>query len=502
MKFVKNLIIHSSSIIAFALAAFASDTPKQPNIVFILIDDMGVSDIGANGAKFYETPNIDALCKEGVNFTNAYTSVSICAPARASAMTGKHPAKLGMWNHHHHMPDGTKSVAAFLKDAGYVTWHVGKWHCGSPENKTLPQDVGFDVNIAGWESWAPATYFWPYRKNRAMSEDQVPTRSRVPGLEQGGKEGEYLTDRLTDEAVKLIENADTSKPFFLNLWHYAVHSPHMAKPEKIEKYERKLAQYKDMNKEYFYDAKGTRYFENPTMSKNVPVYAAMIESVDESVGKIVETLKKKGVYDNTLIIFYSDNGPTTNTILRTPYRGGKNSTYEGGLREPAFMVWKGKVLPASSSDAFINICDIPYTILDAAQTGFPQGYDGDGKSLLPLSEGKEKSAADREFFWYFPSTRTHWGQYASAAYKDKDNFKYQMLFNGDPDELYDLSSDPDESNNLIETYPDRAKAMEAKIREFLNKYYSKMPKPDEIYIENVERRLRGEPALRVEDKNY
>ncbi len=500
---MKNKLPLAAGLLACTVP-FLAAKESRPNIVFILVDDLGVSDIGAYGADFYETPNIDRLVARGMQFTNAYTPAPICAPARGAAMTGKHPLKLGMWNHYHHIPASETTVAARLKDAGYATWHVGKWHCGSPSNRTLPHDVGFDVNIAGWEAWAPASYFWPYKKDRNRPIEKVPTRSRVPGLEEGGREGEYLTDRLTDEALKLINNHDTEKPFFLNLWHFAVHTPIQAKPEKIEKYQKKAktGRYAAMKMEYLYDAKGTRHVENPNMDDLCPVYAAMIESVDESVGRIVDALKRKGVYDNTLFIFYSDNGPLTQRFIKTPYRGGKNSTYEGGIRMPAALVWEAKIKPGSKSDADINIYDLPYTMLDAAGTAFPDGHDGDGMSLLPTATGKQPAPPSRCFVWYFPSTRMHWGQYASAAMKDEGNWKYQMLFNGESDELYDLNTDPRETNNLIAKHPEKAVEMERRLRAELQKYHASMPKPDEIYIDNVERRLRGEPAVRVTDRNY
>lgn len=497
---MKTKIALASSLLAFA-GPFAAAQDTRPNIVFILLDDLGFSDIGANGAKFYETPNIDRLFADGMRFTNAYTTVSICAPARASAMTGRHPLKLGMWNHHHHMPANSITVAHRLKDAGYATWHVGKWHCGGPANSTLPQQMGFDINIAGWEAWAPATYFWPYKRDKNRPIEKVPTRSRVPGLEEGGREGEYLTDRLTDEAVKLINNHNAAAPFFLNLWHFAVHAPIEAKPEKIEKYRRKAESLAHMRMEYLYDAKGTRYIENPNMSDICPAYAAMIESVDESVGRIVQTLKDKGVYENTLIIFYSDNGPLTDKLIKTPWRGGKNSTYQGGLRMPAALVWKNKIKAGAENHREINTYDLPCTMLDAAGAAFPEGQDIDGLSLLPVASGGQAHMPARNFVWYFPSTRKHWGQYASAAMKDEGNWKYQMLFNGDSDELYDLNTDPGETNNLIKQHPAKAKAMETALRAQLNKHYPTMPKPDEPYVENVERRLRGKPALPVEDRD-
>jgi arylsulfatase A-like enzyme len=493
----------TAGFLALGLPAFAAmPGDARPNIVFILADDLGISDLGAFGARFYETPNIDALMARGCRLASATTSAPICAPARASAMTGKHPLKLGMWTHHHHMPAGEPTVAARLKAAGYATWHVGKWHCGTPESRTLPQDVGFDINIAGWEAWAPSSYFWPYRKKTEASEADVPSRFRVPGLEKGGREGEYLTDRLTDEAVKLIQNHDGRSPFFLNLWHFAVHEPVMAKPEKIKKYRDKLAgePWRSMPGEYSCDAKGTKYIENPNMGKGVAIYAAMIESVDESVGRVVAALKARGVYENTLVIFYSDNGPLINRFLRTPFRGGKNSTYQGGVRMPASITWEAKIKPGGVCNNEASICDLPMTMLAAAGATFAGNGDRDGISLLPAVTGAGGVPETRRFVWYFPGTRKFWGQYASAALKDGDNWVYQMLFNGDNDELYNLNNDPLETENLIARHPERAKKMEAELRAEINKYYKTTPPPEKLYVENVERRLRGEPALRVQNE--
>jgi len=264
---------------------------SKPNIVFFFIDDMGWKDLTSYGAKLYETPNIDALANEGIQFMNAYTSAPICSPARASVLTGKHPVKLGMWNHFHLLPKGEKILPQYLKEYGYQTWHIGKWHMGNFEDATMPQDLGFDVNIGGHISWAPGSYFWPYGVD--STGNCIKERRCVPGLVEGGKEGEYLTDRLTREAIKLIENKDEEKPFYLNLWHYAVHSGQEGKPELVQKYKDKIKAL-GIDTTYRYDEKTGA---NLLTSETNAVFAAMIQSVDESLAKVGSFFKLNKAYD-------------------------------------------------------------------------------------------------------------------------------------------------------------------------------------------------------------
>ena len=461
---------------------FAGGDSQKPNIVFLLIDDMGWKDLGCFGAELYETPNINKLCSEGMRFPQAYTSTAICSPARATALTGMHPMKLHMWNHHHSIPKGQKILPQYLKENGYQTWHVGKWHMGNPEDKTMPTDLGFDINRGGWKSWSPGSYFWPY----GCDENGLPINERtsVPGLFKGGKEGEYLTDRLTDEALKLLEERDSTKPFYLNFWHYAVHNPKEAKPELLKKYEEKINKL-GLKPTYRLDPKtGSKLVTSETNA----VYAAMIESVDQSVGRLVKKLKEIGEYDNTLFVFYSDNGSTTNDVPCAPLNGGKNSTYEAGERVPAFVTWKNHIKAGTQYKTPVYLADVFNTILATADVSLPANYDGDGKSLMPVFAGKR--LPQREFIWYFPDTRERWAQRANAAiYDEKSGMKYIMFFNGDEDEMYNIDLDLPEANNVIEQNPELAKTLNKRLVTFLKKYYPQMPPPPEIYEPKVKERL-------------
>jgi len=474
-----------SLVSACCTPVWADSSAKKPNVVLLLIDDMGWKDLGCYGAKLYETPNIDALCAKGVRFPAAYTSTAICAPARATLMTGKHPMKLQMWNHEHFIPKGEKILARYLHDAGYQTWHVGKWHMGNPDHKTMPTDLGFDVNIGGWISWGPGSYFWPYGvKGYRNGKPLGRQRTMVPGLQESGKKGEYLTDRLTDEALKLIENRDKSRPLFLNFWHYAVHTKHEGKPELVRKYREKIKKL-DLEPTYRIDpATGSKLLTSETNA----VYAAMVESVDQSVGCVVQKLKEEGLYNNTLFIFYSDNGCTTNTVPCAPLNGGKNSTYEGGVRLPGFAVWDGHIKGNTCYEKPVYIADIFDTVLDAAGVKKPEGYDGDGMTLLPVFKGE--TLPPRKFVWYFPDTRKHWAQRANAAiYDEKSSLKYIMFFDGSPDEMYDIEKDIAESKNIVESNRKKADALQVELVEFLKRYYPKMPPPPKQYKKEVRKKL-------------
>ncbi|MBD3287830.1 sulfatase-like hydrolase/transferase, partial [candidate division KSB1 bacterium] len=292
-EFIKTVMAGSALSLFHSHCGLMNSINRKPNIVFILIDDMGWKDLGCFGAKLQETPNIDKLCAAGVRFPQAYTSTAICAPARATVLTGKHPMKLRMWNHYHFIPKREKILAQYLKDAGYQTWHIGKWHLGNEEDHTLPTDLGFDVNCGGGIAWAPGSYFWPYGCNTDGTGGNP--RMSVPGLVPDGKDGEYLTDRLTEEALNLLNQRDPSKPFFLNFWHFAVHNRKEGKPALVEKYRRKI---KELGLEPTYRIDPHTNSKLLTSETNA-VYAAMIESVDESVGRLVDKLKQIGEYENT-----------------------------------------------------------------------------------------------------------------------------------------------------------------------------------------------------------
>lgn len=318
---------------------------SQPNIILILIDDMGWTDLGCYNSSFYETPNIDRLAAAGMRFTDAYAACPVCSPTRASLLTGKYPATVGVTNYidwsrtaHpargrlidvpylHELPLRETTIATVLRDAGYATWHIGKWHLGGVD--TYPDRHGFDVNVGGWEVGHPAQgYFSPWG---------------FPTLENGPK-GEFLTDRLTDEAIHLIHQRNErqdDRPFFLNFWYYMVHTPLQAKPEKIAKYEAKaktlgLDKIQTIEEGDFFpcEHKKEQRIQRRLVQSN-PVYAAMIESLDENIGRLLQAVEDAGEADNTIVIFTSDNGglatsegsPTCNA----PLAEGKGWMYEGG----------------------------------------------------------------------------------------------------------------------------------------------------------------------------
>ncbi len=450
---------------AFACAASVTTQAsaaeqEQPNVVVFLIDDMGWKDLACFGAELYETPNIDKLCGDGVRFSQAYTSAAICSPARASLLSGLNPLKLGMWNHTHHMAPREDFLPQKLKTAGYQNWHVGKWHAGSPKDKTMPKDIGFDVNVGGWTSWGPKSYFWPYG---VKPGSDVPSgNTGVPGLTKGGQQGEFLTDRLTTEAVSLIENRKADQPFYLNMWYYSVHNKKEAKKELIEKYKKKIAD------------KGTKaaYRHSELVDKNLitteinAVYAAMIESLDDSVGRIVAQLKKDGSYDNTLFIFYSDNGPTTNDVPCAPLNGGKNTNYEGGIRVPAFAAWPSKIKAGSEYSNPVYICDIYSTVLEAAGQPLPSPSEKDSTSWFPIFEGNKLKP--RQLCWYFPRSQTVYGGVASAAiYDENSQMKYIMSLVDNNDELYNIGEDLAETNNIIQQNPEVAENLRKNLHSFL-----------------------------------
>jgi arylsulfatase A-like enzyme len=228
----RRIIIALAASTMVSLTDAAEPGSARPNIVFVLVDDLGWKDLGCFGAKIYETPNLDRLCADGLRFTQAYTPISICSPARASMMTGKHPMKLGMWHATHHIKKKDAVILpSYLKQVGYQTWHVGKWHLGRADQGTLPEDLGFDVNIGGCQSWAPGSYWWPYDQ-RHKGHPHIGVQK---DFVKRGKKGDYLTDTRTDEAIGLMEKRDTNRPFYLNFWHYAVHEEHDGKPDLVEK---------------------------------------------------------------------------------------------------------------------------------------------------------------------------------------------------------------------------------------------------------------------------
>lgn len=450
-----------------------------PNIVFILIDDLGGRDLGCYGSTFYETPRLDALAREGMLFTDAYAAAPVCSPTRASIMSGKYPANVGVTQYigghgvgrlldvpyFPLLPTDEYSLARALHDAGYQTWHVGKWHLGP--RKTWPDQHGFDVNIAGCDWGHPRSYFSPY---------QCPTLT-------DGPDGEYLTDRLTDEAIGLIENAG-DRPFFLNLWHYAVHIPIDAPADLVAKYERKAA---DLGLDavdpfeigepfpvwHMRDARVTR-----RTVQSDPAYAAMMENLDTNIGRLLDALAASGKAENTIVVFTSDNGglstsegsPTSNL----PLAEGKGWTEDGGTRVPLLLRWPGRIAPGSVVDTPVTSPDFYPTFLRAAgREPLPEQHT-DGVDLTPLFDGE---ALDRgPLFWHYPHYSNQGGT-PSASVRD-GRWKLIHWFETGRSALYDIVADVGERRDLAASEPEVTARLEGCVQEWLATVTVGVPRPN------------------------
>jgi arylsulfatase A-like enzyme len=452
----------------------AKRSGRQPNFVFFLIDDMGFKDIGCNGSTFYETPNIDKLAAGGMRFTDAYAACPVCSPTRASIMTGKYPARLNLTDYLvgrrrgklipaeyiHQMPLEEVTIAESLKEAGYATCFIGKWHLG--DKPYWPEQQGFDVNIGGTRSGMPRNYFWPQWRGN-------------PPIE--GRPGEYLTDRLTDEALKFLE-AKEDKPFLLYLSHYAVHTPLQSKKDLV-------AKYKDKAKKLPLPG-GPRFLpEGKRQARQVQdhaVYAGMVQSVDESIGRVMKKLEDLGVADNTVVIFMSDNGglstsegsPTANV----PLRAGKGWLYEGGIREPMIIKWPGVVKPESVCSEPVTSTDFYPTMLEMAGLPLKPKQHIDGVSLVPLLKGKEKLKR-KTIFWHYPHYGNQGGSPGGAV--RIGDYKLIEFYEDNRVELYNLKTDIGEKKNLAAKMPGTAARLHKILKTWRKDVDAKMPTPNPEY---------------------
>ncbi|MGE0756592.1 MAG: sulfatase [Pirellulaceae bacterium] len=411
----------------------------RPNIVLFLVDDLGWRDLGCQGSTFYHTPHIDRLAAEGARFTDAYAACAVCSPTRAAVLTGKYPARLlltdwlpaGRWDPKAKLREGRCirglpveefTLAEALREGGYRTASIGKWHLGS-EPFSLPEHHGFEINIGGNAHGAPGSYFFPY-----AGDWKIPATGRRAtwNVLPDGEEGEYLTDRLTDEAVKFICNSRET-PFFLYFPHYGVHTPLQAKQELISKYE--------------------RIPESHRQGK--PEYAAMIESIDESVGRVLAALQERDISENTVILFTSDNGGFYNATNNAPLRANKGAYYEGGIRVPLIVKWPGVTRPGLVVSEPVTSTDLYPTCLAAAGLPARPHQHQDGVSLQPLLRGGG-GIGDRSLFWHYPHYNEHPSSVPSSVVR-KGSWKLIETFDPEGIELYNLADDLRESKNLAAT---------------------------------------------------
>jgi len=440
LNIIKSLI-STSALFASSLGLATSQT--KPNVIFFLVDDMGFMDVGFNGQKYFQTPNIDKMAADGMIFTNGYANASNSAPTRACLISGKYCPRHGIYTVNNSdrgaiadrrliptpnteiLNTNFYTVAEMFKATGYITGSFGKWHLGAGAS-TGPQGQGFDVNVAGSESGSPNSYFSPYN---------------LPEL-TNGPTGEYLTDRITDEAINFI-TTNKDKPFFAYIPHYAVHTPVQGKDDLKAKYESLLPQ---------------------NLSPRSPAFAAMVESVDQSFGRILNQLKTLGIEDNTIIVFFSDNGGHSSYSSMKPLTGHKGMLYEGGIREPMAIKWPAKIQAGTKCDVPVIGTDFFPTFKEIIGGIVPQGHVFDGVSILPLLT-QQGQIADRAIFWHAPH---YLEKYSNDLFKfrctpstamRKGDWKMIQYFEIGNIELFNLKNDISETNDLAEFMPEKVQEM-------------------------------------------
>ncbi len=443
--------------------------PKKPNILFIVVDDLGWSDLACYGADLHETPNIDKLAQENLVFTNSYAAAPVCSPTRASLMTGKYPARLNftIWSEaaspaerknqevYKYLPPQTienlpfeeVTLAEKLKENGYLTAHIGKWHIGDLVH--FPETQGFDFSVAASQRGAPPTYFYPY-KGFAFGEFRFVSQLATDpeGRYFTDRKGEYLTDRLTDEALKIIEDAG-SHPFYLNLCYYCVHTPIEAKKEDVAYFESKLS---------------------PEGHHENAIYAGMVKTVDDNVGRILKKLEETGAAENTVIFLLSDNGGYINNYKENavtynfPLRSGKGSLYEGGVRIPTIVALPHSSYKGKKVDTPISTIDFFPTVMDLL--GIKDYPEMDGKSFLPLLKGETSGELqNRDMFWHYPH---YYPTTTPVSAIREGNWKLLEYLGDERIELYNLTTDLGETKNLATEKPEKAEELLNKLHAWQN----------------------------------
>ena len=439
------------------LPLLGAPAPSRPNIVLILADDLGWTDLASYGSDFYQTPNIDRLAREGMKFTQAYSACTVCSPTRAAILTGKYPARLRLtdWipglppeNPKLLVPEWTRflpveevTMARQLKTAGYATASIGKWHLGGEEY--FPQKHGFDFNVAGSSAPAPPSYFPPYK---------------IATLTDGPK-GEYLTDRLGEEAARFI-GEHKSKTFFLYVPLFAVHTPIQGKDVLIQKFRAK---------------------KRPGQKQTNAVYAAMIESMDDAVGRIRRALEELNLAERTVVIFTSDNGGRVPTTSNHPLRVGKGSCYEGGTRVPLIVHWPGVTKPGSVCETPVISMDLYPTLLEVAGVKDAAGPGVDGTSLVPQlrQDGDLKREA---LFWHYPHYQ-HYQMGGTTPYGAirAGDFKLIEFFDDMRVELYNLREDIGEQRNLAAQKPEKVDELRGRLHTWRKQVGAQMPSRNPNY---------------------
>jgi len=427
-------------------SALISDktSARRPNIIFILADDLGWAELGCYGNTFNETPNLDELAGQGTKFTDAYAAAPVCSPYRAALMTGQYPARVGITdylrpNDANHLSTDHITIAEMLKEAGYATGIIGKWHLTGYANhgakEVPPTQHGFEeVIISENRGIGGGSYFHPYHFNKEI-------KKRLPGKE-------YLIDRCNLEAIEFIER-HKDEPFFLFLSHYAVHTRLQGKDELVAKYEKK-------------PGAGT----GNKARRNNPHLAAQLESIDEGVGMIMKILDDLDLSENTVLIFTSDNGGEDRVTSNAPLRAGKSTLYEGGIREPLIIRWPQVAKPGTVCNTPTSNIDFYPTFLQLAGLRPDPSQRLDGVSILPLLKNTGAKLARNTLYWHYPLKKPHFLGGRSAGAIRQDNFKLIEFFDNGEVELYNLAKDISEKHNLVEELPAKAKELQKRLTEW------------------------------------
>lgn len=462
-----------------SLVGALPDEVRPPNIVFILVDDLGIKDVGIEtpGEAFYETPRIDAFAQKGMRFDQGYTSSPVCSPARASILLGTDPARHGITNwigasigvkqaegrlrsilppdYVRALPAHDTTVAEAFQAAGYTTAYFGKWHLG--DEGSYPEDHGFEINVGGWHSGSPGKggFFAPYSN---------------PKLENG-PDGESLTLRLARETAAYIR-AEKEKPFFAMLSFYAVHSPLQTSEELWAKYREKAEAIGWEGDRFEIDR------ELPVrLVRDHPVYAGMIETLDEAVGLVLDAIEEAGLGENTIVCFTSDHGGVVSgdhySTSMLPLRGGKGRQWEGGLRVPLYIYAPGVTQPGSRTDVPMTGADFFPTLLDLAGQALLPDQHQDGVSLLPVLKGG--TLEDRALFWHYPHYSNQGGDPSSII--RRGDWKLIYYYEDQRRELYNLAEDPGERTDVAARYPEKTAELAAELNAYLVRTAADLPKP-------------------------
>ena len=463
---MKNILRPTLFLLLLAICSTASAKPT--NFVFFLVDDLGWADVGCFGSKFHKTPNIDNLAATGMKFTNGYAACPVCSPTRASIMTGRHPVRVDItdWipgrgtsntekflhiNDRGNLALEEVTIAEQLKSAGYQTFFAGKWHLGNEGH--WPTEQGFDFNIGGNSKGSPPGGYYSPWKNPTL---------------QSKKKGEYVTERLTEESISFHQSRDKENPFLL---YYNVHTP-------IQAYKKRIDQYTTAAKELFAEpSPPIKEHEGMTRTRqDNPALASMVAAVDDSVGAILKKLEELDLDENTVVVFFSDNGGLS--TLRgqgpgsnLPLRAGKGWLYEGGVREPTIVRAPGVTKPGSVSDTPVVSMDFFPTMLELASLPAKPKLHADGKSIVPLLKGGDMPG--RALYWHYP--HYHGSTWKPGASIRDGNWKLIAFYHYDEVELYNLADDPGERNDLSKSNPAKLKELSEKLAAWQKEMKAKMP---------------------------